>query len=111
MCPIPQKIYRITKGLRTPDEVEQNFPGFLAFIDCTEQQQIQSRPIQKGRCKICYSGKKKRQTIKIQLMIVNNHRGLVIHKLGRKSGRRYIIYSHIQKELSYYSLKTNSKCI
>jgi hypothetical protein len=30
---IPQKIYRITKRLLTPDEVEQYFPGFLSFID------------------------------------------------------------------------------
>ncbi len=27
--PIPQKIYNITKRLKTPDEVEQYFPGFL----------------------------------------------------------------------------------
>jgi hypothetical protein len=34
--PIPQKIYNITKRLKTPEEVEQYFPaGFLAFIDCT----------------------------------------------------------------------------
>src|SRR3954470_21763443 len=31
--PIPQKIYNITKRLKTPKEVEQHFPGFLAFID------------------------------------------------------------------------------
>src|SRR3954471_24000413 len=36
--PIPQKIYGITKRLKTPEEVEQYFPGFLSFIDCTEQQ-------------------------------------------------------------------------
>ena len=36
--PIPQKIYNITKRLKTPEEVEQYFPGFLAFIDSTEQQ-------------------------------------------------------------------------
>ena len=36
--PIPQKIHKITKRLRTPEEVEQYFPGFIAFIDCTEQQ-------------------------------------------------------------------------
>jgi hypothetical protein len=35
--PIPQKIYNITKRLRTPEEVEKYFPGFLAFTDCTEQ--------------------------------------------------------------------------
>ena len=36
--PIPQKIYNITKRLKTLDEVEKYFPGFLAFIDSTEQQ-------------------------------------------------------------------------
>jgi hypothetical protein len=36
--PIPQKIYKLTKRLQTPEEVEQYFPaGFLAFIDSTEQ--------------------------------------------------------------------------
>jgi hypothetical protein len=35
--PLPQKIYDITKRLKTP-EVEKYFPGFLAFIDSTEQQ-------------------------------------------------------------------------
>ena len=36
--PIPQKIYNITKRLQTLEEVEQYFPGFLSFIDSTEQQ-------------------------------------------------------------------------
>ncbi len=36
--PIPQKIYNITKRLKTPEEVEEYFPGFIAFTDCTEQQ-------------------------------------------------------------------------
>ena len=37
--PIPQKIYPITKRLKTPsEEVEKYFPGFMAFIDSTEQQ-------------------------------------------------------------------------
>jgi hypothetical protein len=36
--PIPQKIYNITKRLKTPaEEVEKYYPGFLAFIDSTEQ--------------------------------------------------------------------------
>ncbi|HEY6535681.1 MAG TPA: transposase family protein [Candidatus Nitrosocosmicus sp.] len=30
--PIPQKLYNKTKRLRTTEEVEQYFPGFLAFI-------------------------------------------------------------------------------
>ena len=36
--PIPQKTYYKTKRLKTLQEVEQYFPGFLAFVDCTEQQ-------------------------------------------------------------------------
>jgi hypothetical protein len=48
--PIPQKIYQITKRLKTPEEVEKYFPGFMAFTDCTEQQ-IQSRPIDKIQLK------------------------------------------------------------
>jgi hypothetical protein len=36
--PIPQKVCNITKRLKTPEQIEQYFPGFLSFIDCTEQQ-------------------------------------------------------------------------
>jgi hypothetical protein len=36
--PILQKTYNITKRLKTTEEVEKYFPGFLAFIDSTEQQ-------------------------------------------------------------------------
>ena len=68
--PIPQKIYNITKRLKTPEEVEKYFPGFLSFMDSTEQQI--PRPIDKKRRKIYYSGKKKRHTVKTQIM-VNNH--------------------------------------
>ena len=51
--PIPQKIYDISKKrLRTPDEVEQYFPGFLAFIDSTEQQI--PRPVDNKRRKAYY---------------------------------------------------------
>ena len=83
--PIPQKLYRITKRLQTPEEIEQYFPaGFLAFIDTTEQQI--PRPVYKRRRDAYYSGKKKRHTIKKQLM-VNNH-GIIIHKTRHKKGRR-----------------------
>jgi hypothetical protein len=57
----------------------------LSFIDSTEQQI--PRPVDKRRKKIFYSGKKKRHTVKTQL-IVNDH-GLVIHKAGYKKGRRH----------------------
>ena len=84
--PIPQKLYNKTKRLRTTEEVEQYFPGFLAFIDCTEQQI--PRPIDNKRRKVFYSGKKKRHTIvKTQLMV--NNRSFVIHKTRYKNGRRH----------------------
>jgi hypothetical protein len=83
--PIPQKIYNITKRLKTPDEVEKYFPGFLAFIDSTEQQI--PRPIDKNKRKMYYSGKKKRHTIKNQIMV--NNRGYILHKATHKKGRRH----------------------
>ena len=36
--PIPQKTYGLTKRLKTLKEVEKYFPGLMAFVDCTEQQ-------------------------------------------------------------------------
>src|SRR3954452_3951698 len=83
--PIPQKIYGITKRLKTPEEVEQYFPGFLAFIDSTEQQI--PRPVDKRRHMVYYSGKKKRHVVKTQVMV--NNRGFIVHKLGYKKGRRH----------------------
>ena len=34
--PIPQKIYNITKRLKTLDDVEKYFPGFIAFVYATQ---------------------------------------------------------------------------
>lgn len=60
--PLPQKLYNITRRLRTVlEEVEIYFPGFQAFIDSTEQE-IQ-RPKNKKRKKEYYSGKKKKHTV------------------------------------------------
>ena len=83
--PIPQKMYPITKRLKPPEEVEKYFPGFLAFTDCTEQQI--PRPVDKNRRKIFYSGKKKKHTIKNQIMV--NNRGYILHKVGYKKGRKH----------------------
>jgi hypothetical protein len=82
--PIPQKIYNITKRIQIPIEVEKYFPEFIAFTDCTEQQI--PRPVYNKR-KIFYSRKKKRHTIKTQLMV--NNQGIVIHKLRYKKGRKH----------------------
>ena len=51
--PIPQKLYNKTKRLRTTEEVEKYFPGFLAFTDCTEQQI--PRPMDDNKRKIFYT--------------------------------------------------------
>jgi hypothetical protein len=83
---IPQKIYPITKRLQTQEEVEQYFPGLMAFTDSTEQQI--PRPIDKDRRKMYYSGKKKNHTVKNQLMV--NNRGYILHKANHhKKGRRH----------------------
>ncbi len=68
------------KRLQTPEEVEQYFPGFIAFIDSTEQQI--PRPVDKRKRKAYYSGKKKRHTIKTQITV--NNRGYIIHKANYK---------------------------
>jgi hypothetical protein len=52
-------MHKTSKRLRTPEEVEKHFPGFIAFTDCTEQQM--PRPENKRRRRMYYSGKKKRQ--------------------------------------------------
>jgi hypothetical protein len=70
----------------TEEEVEEYFPGFLAFIGITEQQQI-PRPVDKDRRKTYYSGKKKRHTVKNQLMV--NNRGFIIHKTIKKKGQKH----------------------
>ena len=88
------KEYDIAKRLRTLDEVEKYFTGFLSFIDCTEQQI--PRPKNKQRRKIYYSGKKKIHTaVKMQFM-VNNRSGFIIHKTAKKKGHKhdYNIYKN-----------------
>ncbi len=83
--PISQKIYNITKRLRTPDKVEKYFPRFIAFMDCTEQQI--PRPTDNKRKKMFYSGKKKRHTVKNQLTV--NKDGYILHKVAYKKGKRH----------------------
>ncbi|MER5176636.1 MAG: transposase family protein [Candidatus Nitrosocosmicus sp.] len=57
----------------------------MAFIDCTGQPI--PRPVDKRKQKMYYSGKKKRHTIKNQLMV--NNRGYILHKANHKKGRRH----------------------
>lgn len=83
--PIPQKMYQVAKRIQTPEEVEKHFPGFLSFIDCTEQHI--PRPIDKRRKKEYYSGKKKKHTVKTQFMV--NNRGIIVHKVNYKKGKQH----------------------
>ena len=77
--PIPQKIYKITKKrLRTFDDIEKYFPGFISFIDSTTEREI-PRPVDKKRRDAYYSGKKKRHTDVKTQFVVNNH-GIIMHK-------------------------------
>jgi hypothetical protein len=83
--PIPKKVHKLTRRLRTIEEVEQFFPGFKAFIDATEQEI--SRPKNAKKRKTHYSGKKKRHTVKTQLSV--NEKGLIVHKTNHARGRRH----------------------
>ena len=66
--PLPKKIYKLVpKRLRTTNEVDRYFPGFKAFIDSTEQEI--PRPKNNRKRKSYYSGRKRKHTIKTQLMV------------------------------------------
>ncbi len=83
--PLPTKLYKRTRRLRTIDKVEEYFPGFKAFIDSSEQEI--PRPENKRRRKSYYSGKKKKHTVKTQYMV--NSEGLILHKTEHKNGRKH----------------------
>ncbi len=96
--PIPQKLYNVTRKLKTRGEVEEYFPGFLAFTDCTEQPI--PRPKNKKKRRMYYSGKKKKHTVKN--LYTTNQKGLVIFKTKRRQrGRRhdYRIYKKNHPDL------------
>jgi DDE superfamily endonuclease/Helix-turn-helix of DDE superfamily endonuclease len=78
--PIPQKLYKVTRRLKTKEEVEQYFPGFLAFVAVTEQPI--PRPENRLRRRIYYSGKKKKHTVKN--LYTANQMGLIIYKSKRR---------------------------
>ena len=101
--PIPQKTYN-KKRLKTPEEVEKYFPGLLAFIDSTEQQI--PRPADKNKRKMYYSGKKKRHTVKNQIMV--NKDGYILHKAVHKKGRRH---DYIYKNISRIILSSQNKLL
>ena len=83
--PVPETIHKMTRRLRTIEEVEQFFPGFKVFIDATEQEI--PRPKDKRKRKSHYSGKRKRHTVKTQLTV--NSKGLIVHRTNHARGRRH----------------------
>ena len=84
--PLPKKLYKRTRRLRTIDEVEEEyFPGFKAFIDSSEQEI--PRPKNKRSRKSYYSGIKKKHTVKTQYM-VNGEGTILLHKTGHDRGRK-----------------------
>lgn len=85
--PLPKKVYKkLTRRLRTIEEVEELFPGFKAFIDSTEQEIPRPKKDATKR-KTHYSGKKKKHTVKTQLTVNSN--GLIVHKTNHARGRRH----------------------
>ena len=97
--PIPQKLYKVTKRLKTKEEVEEYFPCFMAFTDCTEQPIPRPKNNRKKR-KLYYSGKKKKHTVKN--LYTANQKGLIIYKTKHKQrGRRhdYRIYKKNHPDL------------
>jgi hypothetical protein len=84
--PLPKKVQKITRRLRTIEEAEEFFPGLKAFIDSTEQE-IPRPKKDKRKRKTHYSGKKRRHTVKTQLTV--NSKGLIVHKTDHARGRRH----------------------
>lgn len=74
--PLPQKVHRRVRRLRTMEEVHEYFPELKAVLDSTEQEI--PRPRNKSRRKSHYSGKKKKHTVKTQMLV--NKNGVIIHK-------------------------------
>lgn len=96
--PLPQKLYNVTKRLKTVEEVEEFFPGFMALTDCSEQPI--PRPKNGLRKRLYYSGKKKKHTVK-NLYTVNQN-GLIVYKTRHNQmGKRhdYRIYKKNHPEL------------
>ena len=101
--PIPQKLYEVTKRLKTKEEVEKYFPGFMAFTDCTEQPI--PRPKNRMKRKLYYSGKKKKHTVKN--LYTANQKGLLIYKTKHKQRGRKHDYQDLQKESSRFTKGCN----
>ncbi|MDN5846143.1 MAG: transposase family protein, partial [Candidatus Nitrosocosmicus sp.] len=87
-----------TRRLKTVEEVEQYFPGFIAITDCSEQQI--PRPKNRKDRKLYYSGKKKKHTVKN--LYTANQKGLIVYKTKhRQKGKKhdYNVYKNNRPKL------------
>jgi len=83
--PIPEKMTKRTRRIGTIEELVELYPEMKAFIDATEQEI--PRPKNKRRRKNYYSGKKKKHTVKTQIMV--NKKGLILHKTKHRKGKQH----------------------
>ena len=83
--PLPKKVHKMTKKIGDIEGLLKYFPGVKAFVDATEQEI--PRPKNKRRRKNYYSGKKRKHTVKTQ--IITNKKGLIIHKTGYVNGKKH----------------------
>lgn len=83
--PLPEKISRKTQRIGDIDELLEYFPEMKVFVDATEQEI--PRPKNKRRRKNYYSGKKKKHTVKTQIMV--NKKGVILHKTKHVNGKKH----------------------
>lgn len=104
--PIPQKLYNVTRRLKTKEEVEEYFPGFMAFTDCSEQPI--PRPKNWIRRKIYYSGKRKKHTT-VKNLYTANQKGLIVYKTRQDIIKwvKDMTTTYIQKESSQTTKRSN----
>ena len=102
--PLPKKVQKLTRRLRTMEEVEEFFPGLKAFVDSTEQEIPRPKKDAKKR-KSHYSGKKRRHTVKTQVAV--NRDGLMFQKTNHARGRRHDL--DVYREHPHRSRRTLSR--
>jgi len=83
--PLPQEIHKKARRIGDINKLVEYFPELKAFIDATEQGI--PRPKNKRRRKNYYSGKKKKHTVKTQIMV--NKKGVILHKTKHVRGRSH----------------------
>ena len=84
--PLPKKLYKRTRRLRTIDEVEESTFQVSKHLLILLNKRSQGQRT-KERRKSYYSGKKKKHTVKTQYM-VNSEGTILLHKTGHDRGRK-----------------------